>query len=137
MIPDTVDYAQARFGVRADGSVFAMSSFFQKLAKALGGAGVAGPSWRWRATWPMPNRPRHPWNAIRSLMTLAPAAIMVVMIVAALAYPLSRQAHAELGRRTQVLIPRSDPCSKLFPGARGVPPSNWTPEPALDSAGVA
>ena len=41
MIPDTVDYAQWRFGKRADGAVYSMSSFFQKLAKALGGAGVA------------------------------------------------------------------------------------------------
>ena len=95
MIPDTVDYAQARFGVRADGSVFAMSSFFQKLAKALGGAGVAAVL---ALAGYMANVEQTPaaLGAIRGLMTLAPAAIMVVMIVAALGYPLSRQAHGEL-----------------------------------------
>lgn len=95
MIPDTVDYAQARFGVRADGSVFAMSSFFQKLAKALGGAGVAAVL---ALAGYVANAEQTPasLDAIRSLMTLAPAAIMVVMIVAALSYPLSRQAHAAL-----------------------------------------
>ena len=40
LIPDTVDYAQWRHGVRADGLIYAVSSFVQKLAKALGGAGV-------------------------------------------------------------------------------------------------
>ncbi len=95
MIPDTVDYAQARFGVRADGSVFAMSSFFQKLAKALGGAGVAAVL---ALAGYMANAEQTPaaLGAIRGLMTLAPAAIMLVMIVAALGYPLSRQAHGEL-----------------------------------------
>ena len=95
MIPDTVDYAQARFGVRADGSVFAMSSFFQKLAKALGGAGVAAVL---ALAGYMANVEQTPaaLGAIRGLMTLAPAAIMVVMIIAALGYPLSRQAHGEL-----------------------------------------
>ena len=41
MIPDTVEYAQWKLGVRADGSIYSMASFFQKLAKAVGGAGVA------------------------------------------------------------------------------------------------
>ena len=95
MIPDTVDYAQARFGVRADGSVFAMSSFFQKLAKALGGAGVAAVL-ALAGYVANAEQTSASLDAIRGLMTLAPAAIMVVMIAAALAYPLSRQAHAEL-----------------------------------------
>ncbi|MXY04918.1 MAG: MFS transporter [Gammaproteobacteria bacterium] len=95
MIPDTVDYAQARFGVRADGSVFAMSSFFQKLAKALGGAGVAAVL-ALAGYVANAEQTAASLDAIRSLMTLAPAAIMVVMIVAALSYPLSRQAHAAL-----------------------------------------
>ena len=41
MIPDTVEYAQWKTGIRADGLVFATASFFQKLAKALGGWAVA------------------------------------------------------------------------------------------------
>ena len=40
LIPDTVDYAQWRHGVRADGLVYSVASFVQKLAKAAGGAGV-------------------------------------------------------------------------------------------------
>ena len=67
----------------------------QKLAKALGGAGVAAVL---ALAGYVANAEQTPasLDAIRGLMTLAPAAIMVVMIVAALAYPLSRQAHAEL-----------------------------------------
>ena len=41
MIPDTVEYAQLRHGKRADGAIFSTASFFQKLAKTVGGAGVA------------------------------------------------------------------------------------------------
>ena len=41
MIPDTVEYAQWKHGKRADGAVYSSASFFQKLAKAIGGAGVA------------------------------------------------------------------------------------------------
>ena len=41
MIPDTVEYAQWKHGKRADGAVYASASFFQKLGKAVGGAGVA------------------------------------------------------------------------------------------------
>ena len=41
MIPDTVEYAQWKHGTRADGAIFSTASFFQKLAKTIGGAGVA------------------------------------------------------------------------------------------------
>ena len=41
MIPDTVEYAEWRTGVRADGVIFSTASFFQKMGKALGGWAVA------------------------------------------------------------------------------------------------
>ena len=95
MLPDTVDYAQARFGIRADGAVFALSSFFQKLAKALGGAGVAAVL---GLAGYAANAEQSPaaLAAIHGLMTLAPAGIMLAMILAAALYPLNRQAHAKL-----------------------------------------
>jgi len=41
MLPDAVDYAELRSGVRADGAIYAATSFFQKMAMAVGGAGAA------------------------------------------------------------------------------------------------
>ena len=95
MLPDTVDYAQWRLGVRADGAIFSMSSFFQKLAKTVGGAGIAAVL---ALAGYVANAEQSPASlaAIHSLMTLAPAGIMVVMVVAARAYRLDARAHGKL-----------------------------------------
>ena len=95
MLPDTVDYAQWRHGVRADGAIFSMSSFFQKLAKTVGGAGIAVVL---ALAGYVANAEQTPASlaAIHGLMTLAPAGIMVVMVVAARAYRLDAGAHRRL-----------------------------------------
>ena len=95
MLPDTVDYAQWRHGVRADGAIFSMSSFFQKLAKTIGGAGIATVL---ALVGYVANAEQTPASlaAIHGLMTLAPAGIMVVMVVAARAYRLDAGAHRRL-----------------------------------------
>jgi GPH family glycoside/pentoside/hexuronide:cation symporter len=76
MIPDTVDYAQWRFGKRADGAVYSMSSFFQKLAKALGGAGVATAL---ATVGYVANQPQsaETLDMILHLMTVVPIGLMV------------------------------------------------------------
>ena len=95
MLPDTVDYAQWRLGVRADGAIFSMSSFFQKLAKTVGGAGIAVVL---ALAGYVANVEQSPTSlaAIHGLMTLAPAGIMVIMILAARAYRLDAGAHRKL-----------------------------------------
>ena len=95
MLPDTVDYAQWRHGVRADGAIFSMSSFFQKLAKTIGGAGIAAVL---ALAGYVANAEQTAASlaAIHGLMTLAPAAIMVVMVLAARAYRLDAGAHRRL-----------------------------------------
>ena len=95
MIPDTVEYAQWKLGLRADGAIFSFASFFQKLAKALGGAGVAG-ALAVAGYIANTEQSEASLRTIHNLMTLAPAAIMVVMIVAARFYRLDESAHAEL-----------------------------------------
>ncbi len=95
MIPDTVEYAQWKHGVRADGAIYSLSSFFQKLAKMVGGAGVAaGLAWAGYVA----NAPQsaESTQAIHQMMTLAPLGVMVVMIVAALLYPLNSAAHQRM-----------------------------------------
>lgn len=97
MIPDTVEYAQWRLGLRADGAIFAFASFFQKLAKALGGAGVAA-ALALAGYVANVEQSAAALEAIRSLLTLAPAGIMVIMIVAALNYRLDQTTHQAIVR---------------------------------------
>jgi GPH family glycoside/pentoside/hexuronide:cation symporter len=104
MLPDTVEYAQWRLGVRADGTIFAVSSFFQKLAKTIGGAGVA---LALSGVGYVANTAQSATSlaTIHNLMTLAPIAIMVVLITAATSYRLDGHTHrrivAELQAREQ------------------------------------
>lgn len=95
MIPDTVEYAQWKLGLRADGAIFSFASFFQKLGKAVGGAGVAAAL----ALGGYIANVEQSESAIRTihvLMTLVPAGIMVVMIIAARLYPLDEQTHRQI-----------------------------------------
>ena len=95
MLPDTVEFAQWRHGVRADGTIFALSSFFQKLAKTLGGAGVAA-GLAWTGYVANAEQSTASLAAIHNMMTLAPAAIMVAIILAARLYRLDQAAHAKV-----------------------------------------
>ncbi len=95
MIPDTVEYAQLRHGVRADGAIFSTASFFQKLAKTIGGAGVA---FVLGLAGYVANQPQTETAlaAIHAVLTLVPIAIMVVLIVLTKLYPLDSERHAEI-----------------------------------------
>ncbi|MDG2277912.1 MAG: MFS transporter, partial [Pseudomonadales bacterium] len=95
MIPDTVEYAEHRHGTRADGMIFSTASFFQKLAKTIGGAGVAlilG------FAGYQANQEQTPeaLAAIHGVLTLVPIGIMLVLIVLTKIYALDKQTHTEL-----------------------------------------
>ena len=76
-------------------AIFSFASFFQKLAKAVGGAGVAAAL---ALAGYVANVEQSPASlaAIHNLMTLAPVGIMVLMIVAASFYRLDKDTHAEI-----------------------------------------
>jgi GPH family glycoside/pentoside/hexuronide:cation symporter len=97
MIPDTVEYAQWKLGVRADGSIYSMASFFQKLAKALGGAGVA---LALGMVGYLANEAQTPDTLARihEMFTLLPMVLMVLLIVLARVYPLDEETHARIKR---------------------------------------
>ncbi len=95
MIPDTVEYAEHKLGVRADGAIFSTASFFQKLAKTIGGAGVAivlG------LAGYQANQAQTPeaLSAIHAVLTLVPIAILVVLIILTKLYRLDRATHQKL-----------------------------------------
>ncbi len=95
MIPDTVEYAELRHGVRADGAIFSTASFFQKLAKTIGGAGVA---FILGLAGYVANQPQTAaaLQAIHGVLTLLPIGIMVILIVLTKLYRLDSERHAEI-----------------------------------------
>ena len=95
MIPDTVEYAQHRHGVRADGAIYSAASFFQKVAKTIGGAGVAF-ILGWAGYQANTVQTAEALAAIHGVMTLLPIAIMVVLIVLTHLHQLDRTAHVQL-----------------------------------------
>ena len=95
MIPDTVEYAEWKHGVRADGAIYATASFFQKLAKTIGGAGVA---FVLGLAGYAANQAQSPQalEAIHAVLTLVPVGIMVLLIALTKIYSLDEQRHAEI-----------------------------------------
>ena len=95
MIPDTIEYAQLRTGIRADGVVFATASFFQKLAKAIGGAGVAA-----LLAWfgYVANQPQtvEAKEGILLMMSVCPLVVNVLLFLVSFFYRLDSRAHAEI-----------------------------------------
>jgi len=95
MIPDTVEYAEWKHGVRADGAIFATASFFQKLAKTVGGAGVAFILGLAGYAANVEQTPAA-LSAIHAVLTLVPVAIMVILIILTKLYSLDRARHAQI-----------------------------------------
>lgn len=95
MIPDTVEYAQWKLGYRADGAIFSVASFFQKLAKALGGAGLA---LALGAVGYVANQPQSEatLTALHAILTLTPVGLMLILMVCARNYGLDRNTHARI-----------------------------------------
>ena len=100
MIPDTVEYAQWKHGKRADGAVYSSASFFQKLAKAIGGAGVA---LALGAVGYVANTEQTPeaLEAIKQMLTLVPAALMTMALVLARFYTLDSELHGRIRAELQ------------------------------------
>lgn len=101
MLPDVIELDQLKTGRRREGVFFAFVVFLQKVALALGtflvgqalaAAGFlsAGPG------EPSPVQPESALTAIRLAIGPMPAVCLVLGLVAAWFYPLSRERHAEL-----------------------------------------
>lgn len=101
MIPDIIEYDEVRTGQRREGSFYAFASFFQKLAtgaaiwamgQALARAGYINPT----LGAPPPAQPGEVVAAIRLFAGPIPAFLLLLSILCAWFYPISRQSHREL-----------------------------------------
>ena len=101
MVPDIVEYDEIRTGQRREGSYYAFASFFQKLATgaaiwamglALAWAGYINPT----SSQTLPIQPPLAVQAIRIFAGPVPAILLVLSILCAWFYPITRQSHRAL-----------------------------------------
>ncbi|MFN2290222.1 MAG: MFS transporter [Anaerolineae bacterium] len=101
MVPDIIEYDEVRTGQRREGSYYAFASFFQKLAtgaalwamgQALALTGYVTPS----GGAALPVQPPEAVRAIRFFMGPVPIALLVLAILFAWRYPISREHHRAL-----------------------------------------
>jgi GPH family glycoside/pentoside/hexuronide:cation symporter len=98
MVPDIVEYDQARTGQRREGSYYAFASFFQKLATgvaiwamglALAWAGYITPT----SSDPLPVQPAQAVQVIRMFAGPVPAVLLLLAMLCAWHYPITRESH--------------------------------------------
>jgi GPH family glycoside/pentoside/hexuronide:cation symporter len=98
MVPDIIEYDQLRTGQRREGSYYSFASFFQKLATGLAIWGI-GQALAW-ANYITPGvgeaPPIQPPQAIQVIRIFAgpvPAILLILAIICAWYYPISRESH--------------------------------------------
>ena len=101
MVPDIIEYDEVRSGQRREGSYYAFASFFQKLAtgaalwamgQALALTGYINPP----TSGPLPVQPSQAVQAIRFFMGPVPVVLLVLAMIFAWRYPISREEHRAL-----------------------------------------
>lgn len=95
MMPDTIEYAEWKTGIRAEGVIYATSSFFQKLAMALGGA-FSGLLLAWTGYVANAEQTAGTMEGIAFMMAGAPVIVMAIGIVAIWYYPLDEKTHGDI-----------------------------------------
>jgi GPH family glycoside/pentoside/hexuronide:cation symporter len=101
MVPDIIEYDQLHTGQRREGSYYAFASFFQKLAtgaaiwalgQVLAITGYVTPT----AGEPLVEQPVAAVQAIRIFISPVPIVLLVLAILFAWRYPISRERHRAL-----------------------------------------
>jgi GPH family glycoside/pentoside/hexuronide:cation symporter len=101
MLPDIIEHDQLRTGQRREGSFYAFASFFQKLGtgaaiwamgQALALTGYVNPS----PGGAVPVQPQEAVQAIRFFAGPVPALLLVLAILFAWRYPITREQHRSL-----------------------------------------
>jgi GPH family glycoside/pentoside/hexuronide:cation symporter len=103
MLPDIIEHDQIETGQRREGSFYAFASFFQKLGtgaaiwamgQALALTGYVTPDLNPDA--PLPVQPDQAVQAIRLFVGPIPAVLLLLAILFAWRYPISRASHRAL-----------------------------------------
>ncbi|MGI6616039.1 MAG: MFS transporter [Dethiobacteria bacterium] len=102
MIPDTVEYSQWKFGARREGTIYGFFYFTHKVAAALAGF-ICGQGLSLAGYVPDAFQTPLANQGITILMTLFPAGVIVLGIIAISFYPITGEMHsgmvAEIAKR--------------------------------------
>jgi len=102
-IPEAIDYAQEKFGIRSDGVAYAATSLATKFANAIGASlgliimGVFGYIANAEQT-------AQSITGIKLVVNIMPAAFILLAIIPTLMYPLTPEKNAEIRARLQAKI---------------------------------
>ncbi len=101
MLPDTVEFAQLKSGIRDDGIVYGLYQFALKLSSgiAVGGVGLLLSAIGYVAN---AEQPADTLNGIRTIAFLLPAGFIVTAIIVSFCYPLSAKRHQEILQQLSV-----------------------------------
>ena len=97
MLADTVEQGEVRAGVRAEGVVFSTASFFQKLAKAIAGSGIAA-MLAWFGFVANQEQSQDTIAGLLFMIAVCPLLFNALLFLVSLAHRLDRNRHAEIVR---------------------------------------
>lgn len=101
MVPDAIDYAEDRTGVRSDGTAYAAVSLATKIASAVGAAVGAMLLGVYGYVANSHEQTAAAANGINVTVNLVPAALALLAIVPVLLYPITEQKYAEIRARLE------------------------------------
>jgi GPH family glycoside/pentoside/hexuronide:cation symporter len=97
MLPDTVEYGEWKTGVRAEGAIFGLIAFAQKVALGVG-TGMIGIIMGWIGYVPNRRQSAETLHGIVLLYGLCPFLLFALSIAAIWFYPLSGETHRRIVR---------------------------------------
>jgi len=100
MIADTIEYAEWKTGIRAEGVIFSTQTFMAKFSGALSG-GLAGLILTLIGYVPNAVQTQRALNGMHSMMTIIPAAAVLAGLVPILFYKLTEREHAHIVRELE------------------------------------
>ena len=95
MIADTIEYAEWKTGVRAEGVIFSTQTFMAKLSGALSG-GLAGLILTIIGYVPNAVQAHRTLGGLHAMMTVIPAAAVLLGLIPILFYNITEKRHAEI-----------------------------------------
>ena len=95
MVPDTTEYTQLKYGLRASGFISAMVNFALKIGMAFGTAGVG---WIMDACGYVPNQQQTPLvsNGINMMFTMVPGILALVAVLLLKFYKLDKNTYNQV-----------------------------------------
>lgn len=95
MIADTIEYAEFKTGIRAEGLIFSTQTFMAKFSSALSG-GIGGLLLTIIGYVPNVAQTKRALDGLHAMMTIIPAVAVLIGLIPMLFYPLTEKLHKEI-----------------------------------------